>query len=56
MHGPTILSRVWQAALVLLAAAVVARLVWELLQPLLPSLLLLVIAVGLFSWFRRPRW
>lgn len=42
-------SRVWSALLVLVAVAVGARIVWEVLHPLLGGLLVLVVLVGLFG-------
>ena len=46
-------SRLWQAVLVLLAAALAARLVWELLAPLVPVLLATGIGLLLYGWLRR---
>jgi hypothetical protein len=53
----SLLRRLVESLLVLLAIAVVARLVWQLLLPLLPVLggLLVLMAIG--SWaLRRRRW
>jgi hypothetical protein len=50
------LSRLWQAVLVLVGAAFGARLVWELLRPLLPALLAGAVLILLISWFRPHRW
>lgn len=49
--GPSssFMSRLWQAVLVLLAAAIVSRLAWELLRPLLPGLLVVAVLVGIIS-------
>jgi NhaP-type Na+/H+ or K+/H+ antiporter len=58
MSGPapatSNLTRLWQAVVVLLATAFAARLVWELLKPLLPILLLVGLLVAIYGWFRRP--
>ena len=39
-------SPVWSALTALLVAAVVARVTWELLRPMLPALLVAVVLVG----------
>lgn len=42
-------SRVMAAAVTLLAVAVVARVVWEFLAPLIPPLIVLMVLVGIAS-------
>lgn len=46
-------SKVTEALLILVAVAVVARVVYGLLGPLLPSLLVLLILGGLLLWMLR---
>ena len=56
MNGPTWSTRVLQALVLVVAIAVVARVVWELLGPLIPGLVvLLVVGSILISIFRGPR-
>jgi hypothetical protein len=55
--GASLLRRLMESLLVLLAIAVVARLVWELLLPLLPVLGGLLVLVAIGSWaLSRRRW
>jgi hypothetical protein len=42
-------ANLWQAVIVLVLAAGAARLVWALLEPVLPVLLVLVVLVGSLS-------
>ena len=44
--GPSspLLNQVWQAALVIILTAVIARVAWELLRPVVPTL----IVIGFF--------
>lgn len=53
--GNSLLTQVWRGALVLVLSAFGARLVWELLKPLLPVALILLLLVAIFSLLRRPR-
>ena len=48
-------GRVWQAVLVLLAAAAGARLVWVLLEPLLPALGVIAVLLAVISLTVRRR-
>lgn len=49
-------SSAWQAALVLVVVAAAARIVWALLEPLLPVLAVVLILIGICSLLvRRPR-
>jgi hypothetical protein len=53
----SLLRRLMESLLVLLAIAVVARLVWQLLLPLLPILGGLLVLVAIGSWaLSRRRW
>jgi hypothetical protein len=55
--GDSLLRRLMEGLLVLLAAAMVARLVWQLLLPLLPVLGGLLVLVAIGSWaLGRRRW
>lgn len=51
----SVLQRVWQAALVLLAAALAARIAWEVLRPILPALVLVVVLLGIYGFMLRGR-
>lgn len=53
--GGSLLQMVWQATLVVLMAAVVARVVWEVLRPLVPGLLVAVILVGMYGFMLKGR-
>jgi hypothetical protein len=53
---PTWLGRVVGYALTLVVVAVAARLVWELLRPLLPTVSGLLVAAALGYWLLRRRW
>lgn len=53
--GSRILQVAWQAALVVLTTAVVARVAWEVLKPLVPGLLIAVILVGIYGFMLRGR-
>ncbi len=56
MNGQSWLSRVTGALVLVVAIAVVARVVWGLLGPLVPGLVvLLVVGSILISIFRGPR-
>ena len=57
-HGAdSLLRRLTESLLVLLAIAVVARLVWQLLLPLLPVLGGLLVLAAIGSWaLSRRRW
>lgn len=46
----SVLGRAWQAALVVLATAVAARVAWELLEPLVPGLLIATFLIGVLSY------
>lgn len=48
-------QRLLQAAVVLVLIALAARLVWELLRPLLPVLMLAAVLLSLGSWWRTRR-
>jgi hypothetical protein len=48
-------GRVWQAALTLIGAAVLARVAYELLQPLLPALACIAVLAGVIGLVIRPR-
>jgi hypothetical protein len=53
----SLLRRLMESLLVLLAVAMVARLVWQLLLPLLPVLGGLLVLVSIGSWaVSRRRW
>lgn len=57
--GPnsSLLSTIWQAAVVVLLTAVAVRVAWEVLSPLVPGLLvvsLLVLVLSLALRGRRP--
>jgi hypothetical protein len=55
--GGSLLRRLMEGLLVLLAIAVVARMVWQLLLPLLPVLGGLLVLVAIGSWaLSRRRW
>jgi hypothetical protein len=55
--GGSVLRRLMESLLVLLAIAVAARLVWELLLPLLPVLGGLLVLAAIGSWvLSRRRW
>jgi hypothetical protein len=55
--GDSMLRRLTESLLVLLAIAMVARLVWQLLLPLLPVLGGLLVLVAIGSWaLSRRRW
>jgi hypothetical protein len=49
-------TKTWQAGLVVLAVAVISRLVYELLSPLLPVLAVLLVLVAAGSLAVRGRW
>lgn len=53
--GTGVLARAWQAALVVLATAVVARVAWEVLAPLVPGLFVIVLLAGIIGWAVRGR-
>jgi hypothetical protein len=53
--GNSLLQRAWQAALVVLTTAVVARVAWEVLKPLVPGLLVIVVMVGIYGYMLRGR-
>jgi hypothetical protein len=56
MNGPSWRSRVTQALVLVVAIALLARVIWELLGPLVPGLtVLLVVGSILISIFRGPR-
>ena len=56
MNGPSWRSRVTGALVLVVAIALVARVVWALLGPLVPGLVvLLVVGSILISIFRGPR-
>jgi hypothetical protein len=56
MNGPSWRSRVTGALVLVVAIALVARVIWELLGPLVPGLVvLLVVGSILISIFRGPR-
>ena len=56
MNGPSWRSRVTGALVLVVAIALVARVVWALLGPLVPGLvMLLVVGSILISIFRGPR-
>lgn len=48
-------TKAWQAALVVLGTAVLARVAWELLKPLVPGLLVAIIVLGVISVAVRGR-
>lgn len=48
-------SGIGEAVVVVLAIAVVARVVWELLEPVVPLLVGLVIVLMLAGWWWRSR-
>jgi hypothetical protein len=53
-RSTTLLQRAWQAALVVLVTALVARVAWELVKPMLPVLFVVVLLVGVYGvMFRR---
>ena len=53
--GGSLLQTAWQAALVVLATAVIARVVWEVLRPLVPGLLVAVILIGIYGYMLKGR-
>lgn len=53
--GPPLLQKAWQAALVVLVTALVARVAWEVLKPLVPGLLIAVILVGIYGFMLKGR-
>lgn len=53
-HG-SLLERAWQAALVVLTTALVARVAWEVLKPLIPGLLIASILVGIYGFALKGR-
>lgn len=53
--GGSLLQRAWQAALVVLVTAVVARVAWEVLAPLVPGLFIIVVLVGIAGFALRGR-
>ncbi len=53
--GGSLLQKAWQAALVVLVTALVARVAWEVLKPLVPGLLVAVIFVGIYGFMLRGR-
>jgi hypothetical protein len=53
--GGTLLQKAWQAALVVLVTALVARVAWEVLKPLVPGLLLAAILVGIYGFMLKGR-
>lgn len=53
--GSPLLQKAWQAALVVLVTALVARAAWEVLKPLVPGLLIAVILVGIYGFMLRGR-
>lgn len=59
MSGPedsgSLLQRAWQAALVVLLTAVVARVAWEVLAPLVPGLFIIVLLIGVIGFVLRGR-
>ena len=46
-------SKLGESVVLVLAVAVAARAVWELMAPLVPALAVLVVATGLASWLAR---
>ena len=55
-HGPANWrANVMTALLMLIAIAVVARMVWELIAPLIPALVALTIIISLIWLFFRPK-
>lgn len=57
MHG-SFLARVTSALGILLLVALVTRVVWELLQPVIPGLIVLALlgAIATFAVGRKHRW
>jgi NhaP-type Na+/H+ or K+/H+ antiporter len=53
--GSHLLQKAWQAALVVLVTALVARVAWEVLKPLVPGLLIAVILVGIYGFMLKGR-
>ena len=51
----SLLQKAWQAALVVLVTALVARVAWEVLKPLVPGLLIAVILVGIYGFMLKGR-
>lgn len=60
MNGPSPSSswatKVWQAGLVVLAVALIGRVAYELLLPLLPGLVVVLVLVAVGSLALRGRW
>lgn len=58
MHGPSLLTRVIGALGGLTVVALMARVAWELIEPLLPMLggLLVIVAVGSYVVRRNRTW
>lgn len=53
--GGPVLQRAWQAALVVLTTAVLARVAWEVLKPLVPGLLVVVLLLGIYGYMLRGK-
>ena len=53
--GGSLLQKAWQAALVVLVTALVARVAWEVLKPLVPGLLIAVILIGIYGFMLKGR-
>lgn len=53
--GGSLLQRAWQAALVVLTTALLARVAWEVLKPLVPGLLIVVVMVGIYGYMLHGR-
>lgn len=49
MHGPSLMTRVTSALGGLLAIAIVTRVAWELLRPVVPTLIGLLIAFAVLG-------
>lgn len=53
--GGRLLQAAWQAALVVLTTAVVARVAWEFLKPMVPAVVVFVAIVGIYGYMLRGR-
>jgi hypothetical protein len=51
---PSWSARVWQSAIVLLGVSLASRAIFELLQPVLPALVVLALLAALIGWIVRP--
>jgi hypothetical protein len=54
----SLVDRLWRAAFVVLATAIVLNAAWQLLQPLLPALIVLFLVAAVFklAYAGRRRW